>query len=51
VKNPVAEDLVTRLFKIHTKMKNELLEAQDQQKDNIEKSRKTHHFISIGDKI
>ena len=38
VKNPTTRDLVTRFFEIYTKMKDKLLEAQDQQKDNIDKS-------------
>jgi hypothetical protein len=51
VENPVVGDLTTRLSEIHTKMKNKLLEAQDRQKDNTDKSQKVHHVINIGDKI
>jgi hypothetical protein len=51
VENPAAEDLAIRLFEIHTKMKNKLLEAQDRKKDNTDKSRKEHHVINIGDKV
>jgi hypothetical protein len=32
-------------------MKDKLLEAQDRQKDNTDKSRKAHPMINIGDKI
>ena len=32
-------------------MKDKLLEAQDRQKDNTDKSRKVHPMINIGDKI
>jgi hypothetical protein len=38
VENPAAKDLTTRLSKIHTEMKDKLLEAQDQQKDSTDKS-------------
>jgi hypothetical protein len=51
VENSGARDLATRLSKIHTKMKDKLLEAQDRQKDNVDKSRKTHPIINIGDKV
>jgi hypothetical protein len=51
VKNPAAEDLVIRLSEIHTEMKDRLLEAQDRQKNNADKSRKVHPMINIGDKV
>jgi hypothetical protein len=51
VENPVAGDLATQLSKIHTEMKDKLLEAQDQQKDNADKSQKVHPVINIGDKV
>jgi hypothetical protein len=39
------------LYEIHTEMKDKLLEAQDQEKDNTDKSRKAHPVINIGDKV
>jgi hypothetical protein len=51
VENPAAGDLATCLSEIHTEMKDKLLEAQDQQKDNADKSQKVHHVINIGDKV
>jgi hypothetical protein len=51
VDNPTAGDFVTQLSEIHTKMKDKLLETQDQQKDNTDKSRKTHPMINIKDKL
>jgi hypothetical protein len=32
-------------------MKDKLLKAQDQQKDNADKSQKEHHVINIGNKV
>jgi hypothetical protein len=51
VENPTAEDLVTWLFKIHTKMKDRFFGAQDRQKDNADKSQKAHLVINIEDKV
>jgi hypothetical protein len=51
VENPTAEDLATRLSEIHKEMKDKLLEAQDRQKNNADKSRKVHPVINIGDKV
>jgi hypothetical protein len=51
VENPTVGDLATRLSEIHTEMKDKLLEAQDRQKDNADKSRKTHLVINIWDKV
>jgi hypothetical protein len=48
VENPTAGDLTTRLFEIHTEMKDKLLEAQDQQKNNADRSRKGHPMINVG---
>jgi glycosylphosphatidylinositol phospholipase D len=50
-KNPAATDLATRLSDIQKQMKQSLLEAQDHQKTNADKSRKMHPEISIGDKV
>jgi hypothetical protein len=50
-KNPVAQDLVTRLLEIHKDMKARLVEAQEWQKRNVDKSRKQNPNISVGDKI
>ena len=50
-KNPVAEDLATRLLKIQKDMKIKLLEAQERQKRNVDKSRKQHPPIRVGDKV
>jgi hypothetical protein len=44
-KNPTAQDLVTRLLEIHKDMKARLVEAQEQQKRNIDKSRKQNPNI------
>jgi hypothetical protein len=49
--NSTVEDFVIRLSKIHTEMKDKLLKAQDQQKDNADKSQKEHHVINIGNKV
>jgi hypothetical protein len=38
VENPAAKDLVIQFSEIHTEMKDKLLEAQDRQKDNTNKS-------------
>ena len=51
VENPTARDLATRLFEIHTEMKDKLFEAQDRHKDNADKSRKVHAVTNIGDKV
>ena len=51
VENPAAGDLPTRLSEIHTGMKDKLLDAQDRQKDNVERSRKVHLMINIVDKV
>jgi hypothetical protein len=51
VENLAARDLATQLSEIHMEMKDKLLKAQDRQKDNVDKSRKTHHVINIGDKV
>jgi hypothetical protein len=51
VENLAAGNLATRLSEIHTEMKDKLLEAQDRQKDNADKSRKAHPVINIGDKV
>jgi hypothetical protein len=51
VENSAARDLATQLFEIHTKMKDIILETQDRQKDNADKSRKVYPMINIGDKI
>jgi hypothetical protein len=50
VENLVVVYLATRLSEIHMEMKDKLFEAQDQQKDNTDKSRKAHLVINIGDK-
>jgi hypothetical protein len=51
VKNLVAQDLVTRLLEIHKDMKVRLVEAQERQKRNADKSRKQNPNISVGDKV
>jgi hypothetical protein len=51
VENLAAGNLATRLSEIHTEMKDKLLEAQDRQKDNVDKSRKAHPLINIGNKV
>jgi hypothetical protein len=51
VENLAAKDLATRLSKIHIEMKDKLLEAQDRQKDNTDKSQKMHPMINMGDKV
>ena len=50
-KNPVAEDLATRLLEIEKDMKTKLLEAQERQKRNADKSHKQHPPIHVGDKV
>jgi hypothetical protein len=50
-KNPAAQDLASRLSEIHKEMKARLVEAQERQKMNADKSRKQHPNISIGDKV
>ena len=50
-KNPAAEDLATRLLEIQKDMKIKLLEAQERQKRNADKSRKQHPPIRVGDKF
>ena len=50
-KNPAAEDLATRLLEIQKDMKIKLLEAQERQKQNADKSRKQHPPIHVGDKV
>jgi len=50
-KNPVAQDLVTRLLEIHNDMKARLVEAQERQKRNVDKFRKQNPNISVGDKV
>ena len=50
-KNPAAQDLATRLSEIHKEMKARLVEAQERQKMNADKSRKQHPNISVGDKV
>ncbi len=50
-KNSAVQDLVTRLLEIHKDMKARLVEAQEWQKRNADKSRKQNPNISIGDKI
>ena len=50
-KNPTVEDLATRLLEIQKDMKIELLEAQERQKRNADKSRKQHPPICVGDKV
>ena len=51
MENPATRDLTTRLSEIHIEIKDNVLEAQDQQKDNADKSQKTHPIIKIGNKI
>jgi hypothetical protein len=51
VENPAAKDLVIQFSEIHTEMKDKLLEAQDRQKDNTNKSWKAHPMINIEDKV
>jgi len=50
-KNPVAQDLVTRLLEIHKDMKARLVEAQERQKRNADKSWKQNPNISVRDKV
>jgi transposase InsO family protein len=50
-KNPAMQDLVTRLLEIHKDMKARLVEAQEWQKRNADKSRKQNPNISVGDKV
>jgi molybdopterin converting factor small subunit len=50
-KNPTVQDLVTRLLEIHKDMKARLVEAQEWQKRNADKSRKQNPNISVGDKV
>ena len=50
-KNLAAEDLATRLLEIQKNMKTKLLEAQERQKRNADKSRKQHPPIRVGDKV
>jgi hypothetical protein len=50
-KNPTVQDLVTRLLEIHKDMKARLVEAQERQKRNANKSRKQNLNISVGDKV
>ncbi len=45
------QDLVTRLLEIHKDMKARLVEAQERQKRNADKSRKQNPNISVGDKV
>ena len=49
--NPAATDLATRLSDIQKQMKQSLFEAQEHQKTNVDKSRKEHPNISIGEKV
>jgi hypothetical protein len=51
VKNPTVEDLVTWLSETHIEMKDKLLEFQDWQRDNTNKSRKAHPIIIMEDKV
>jgi hypothetical protein len=51
VENLASGDLATRLSRIHMEVQNKLLKTQDRQKDNIDKSRKVHPMVSIGDKV
>jgi len=50
-KNLAAQDLVTRLLEIHKDMKARLVEAQERQKRNVDKSWKQNPNISVGDKV
>jgi len=50
-KNPAAQDLVTKLLEIHKDVKARLVEAQEWQKRNVDKSRKQNPNISVGDKV
>jgi hypothetical protein len=50
VGNLAAEDLATRMTRIHTEMETKLLEAQNWQKENANKFRKEHPF-HVGDKV
>ena len=50
-KNPAAENLTTQLLEIQKDMKIKLLEAQEHQKRNANKSCKQHPPIRIRDKI
>ncbi len=49
--NLAAQDLVTRLLEIHKDMKARLVEAQERQKRNADKSRKQNPNISVGNKV
>ena len=49
--NPAAQDLISRLLEIHKEMKTRLVEAQERQKMNADKSRKQHPKILVGDKV
>jgi hypothetical protein len=51
VENPSAREFAIRLSEIYTEMKDKLLETEDRQKNNIDKSRKAHPVINIGDKV
>jgi hypothetical protein len=51
VENPAVGDFATRLSEIHTEIKDKLFKAQDRQKNNVDKSRKAHLVINIGDKV
>jgi hypothetical protein len=51
VENPAVGDFSTRLSEIHTEIKDKLFKAQDRQKNNVDKSRKAHLVINIGDKV
>jgi hypothetical protein len=50
-KNPAMQDLATKLLGIHKEMKAKLVEAQERQKTNVDKSRKQHPNISVGNKV
>ena len=49
--NPTAQDVATCLLEIHKKMKTRLIEAQEKQKQNTDKSRKQHSVIQPRDKV
>jgi hypothetical protein len=49
--NLAAQDLVTRLLEIHKDMKARLVEAQERQRRNADKSQKQNPNISVGDKV
>jgi hypothetical protein len=51
VENLTAEDLAAWLSEIHTNIKDKLLETQERQKDNANKSWKVYPMINIGDKV